>query len=179
MARASRNAAARTAEKPLRLRGRRGRASPGPNPIDIHVGKRLRERRTLLGMSQQELGRLIGITFQQLQKNERGTNRLSASRIFECARVLDVPVSYFFEEMPSDVSSFGRKHLQGVAEGPTPAFDLDPMAKRETLELVRAYYDLTDRQVRMNMVTMMRTLAKNDPDSRVHDRPRRGRPPKR
>ncbi|MFM8800182.1 MAG: hypothetical protein ACKOEE_06445, partial [Tagaea sp.] len=68
---------------------------------------------------------------------------------------------------------------QGVAEGPAPSFDLDPMAKRETLELVRAYYDLTDRGVRQNMVTMMRTLAKNDPGARVHDRPRRGRPPKK
>lgn len=179
MARPSRSAAARPAEKPLRLRGRRGRASPGPNPIDLHVGKRLRERRTLLGMSQQELGRLIGITFQQLQKNERGTNRLSASRIFECARVLDVPVSYFFEEMPSDVSSFGRKHLQGVAEGPTPVYGLDPMAKRETIELVRAYYDITDRKLRQQMVNTMRALARTDETSAIHARPRRGRPPKR
>ncbi|MFM7347512.1 MAG: helix-turn-helix domain-containing protein [Tagaea sp.] len=158
--------------------GRRGRASPGPTPIAIHVGQRFRERRTVLGMSQHDVGRLLGVTFQQVQKNERGANRFSASRLFEAARVLDVPVGYFFEDMPAEVSSHGRKHMQGVAEGPPPTFDLDPMAKRETLELVRAYYDLTDDQVRHNMVTMMRTLARNDPGSRVHNRPRRGRPPK-
>jgi transcriptional regulator with XRE-family HTH domain len=158
--------------------GRRGRASPGPNPIDIHVGKRFRERRTVLGMSQHDVGRLLGVTFQQVQKNERGANRFSASRLYEAARVLDVPVGYFYEDMPAEVSVHGRKHMQGVAEGPAPSFDLDPMAKRETLELVRAYYDLVDRQVRQNMVNMMRTLAKNDPASRVHDRPKRGRPPK-
>jgi transcriptional regulator with XRE-family HTH domain len=176
MARASKQHSTRPGERPLRFRGRRGRASPGPNPIDIHVGKRLRERRTLLGMSQQELGRLIGVTFQQLQKNERGTNRLSASRIFECARVLDVPVGYFFEEMPSDVSSYGRKHMQGVAEGPTPTYDLDPMAKRETIEVVRAYYDIVDRRMRQQMVGTMKALARADHSDDA--RPRRGRPPK-
>jgi transcriptional regulator with XRE-family HTH domain len=178
MARISKSTAPRQGDKPLRLRGRRGRASPGPNPIDIHVGKRLRERRTMLGMSQQELGRLIGITFQQLQKNERGTNRLSASRIFECARMLDVPIGYFYEEMPSDVSSFGRKHMQGVAEGPTPVYELDPMAKRETIELVRAYYDLTDRRMRQQMVATMRALARTEETGGAAARPRRGRPPK-
>ncbi|MFM7347560.1 MAG: helix-turn-helix domain-containing protein [Tagaea sp.] len=170
MARASKSSIPRPGDRPLRFRGRRGRASPGPNPIDMHVGKRLRERRTLLGMSQQELGRLIGVTFQQLQKNERGTNRLSASRIFECARVLDVPIGYFFEEMPADVSSYGRKHMQGVAEGPAPVYELDPMAKRETIELVRAYYDIVDRRLRQQMVGTMRALAASS-----EARPRRGR----
>ncbi len=178
MARASKQTSPRQSDRPLRYRGRRGRASPGPNPIDIHVGKRLRERRTMLGMSQQELGRLIGVTFQQLQKNERGTNRLSASRIFECARVLDVPIGYFFEEMPADVSSYGRKHMQGVAEGPTPVYELDPMAKRETIELVRVYYDIVDRRLRQQMVGTMRALARADDSSAIHTRPRRGRPPK-
>lgn len=165
--------------KPLRLRGRRGRASPGPNPIDVHVGKRLRERRTLLGMSQQELGRAIGITFQQLQKNERGTNRLSASRIFECSRTLDVPVTYFFEDMPGEISRYGRDHLQGTAVGAAPQGPpLDPMAKRETIELVRAYYDVPDPKLRKQMVNTLRALARTDAASTIHDRPRRGRPPK-
>jgi transcriptional regulator with XRE-family HTH domain len=176
MARASKSIPPRPSDRPLRYRGRRGRASPGPNPIDVHVGKRLRERRTLLGMSQQELGRLIGVTFQQLQKNERGINRLSASRIFECASVLDVPIGYFFDEMPSDVSSYGRKHMQGVAEGPAPVYELDPMAKRETIELVRAYYDIVDRRLRQQMVGTMRALARTDDSAAA--RPRRGRPSK-
>jgi transcriptional regulator with XRE-family HTH domain len=178
MPRASKQSLTRAAERPLRYRGRRGRASAGPNPIDTHVGKRLRERRTMLGMSQQELGRLIGITFQQLQKNERGSNRLSASRIFECARVLDVPIGYFYDEMPADVSTYGRKHMQGVAEGPAPVYELDPMAKRETIELVRAYYDIVDRRLRQQMVGTMRALARTDDSSAIHTRPRRGRPPK-
>lgn len=163
--------------KPLSRRGRRGRASDGPNPIDVHVGKRLRERRTMLGMSQQEMGRLIGITFQQLQKNERGANRLSASRLFECARALDVHVGWFFDDMPGEVSKYGADHLQGTAKGRAPVQELDPMAKRETIEMVRAYYDIVDPSVRKSLVGTMRALARTSADSPIHDRPRRGRPP--
>ncbi len=153
--------AAKTIQKKRRGNplGRRGRASPGPNPIDIHVGKRFRERRTVLGMSQHDVGRLLGVTFQQVQKNERGANRFSASRLYEAARVLDVPVGYFFEDMPAEVSTHGRKHMQGVAEGPAPAFDLDPMAKRETLELVRAYYRITDPGVRKRIFELTKAVA--------------------
>lgn len=170
------------AEKPrsssLRRRGRRGRASPGPNPIDIHVGKRLRERRTMMGLSQQEIGRLLGVTFQQIQKNERGTNRMSASRLFEAARVLDTTVQYFFDAMPADVSSFGRKHMQGVAEGPIPVYRADPLARRETIELVRAYYEIPERKIRQQMVNTIRAVARVHADPAAPKRPRRGRPPK-
>ena len=72
-----------------------------PNPVDVHVGNRMRQRRTLLGMSQEKLGEALGLTFQQVQKYERGMNRVSASRLFDLSRVLDVPIAYFFEEMPS------------------------------------------------------------------------------
>src|ERR671924_1655073 len=84
-----------------RGRGRgRGRSPSGkPNPIDVHVGSRIRLRRTLLGMSQQKLGEAIGLTFQQVQKYERGANRVGSSRLYDLSRVLDVPVSYFFEDM--------------------------------------------------------------------------------
>ncbi|MBI3506200.1 MAG: helix-turn-helix transcriptional regulator [Proteobacteria bacterium] len=161
-----------------RRRGPRGRASPGPNPIDIHVGKRLRERRTILGLSQQEIGRLLGVTFQQIQKNERGTNRMSASRLYEAARVLDTTVQYFFEDMPSDVSAYGRKHMQGVAEGPIPVYRPDAMARRETIELVRAYYEIPERKIRLQMVNTIRAVARVHADPGVPARPRRGRPPK-
>lgn len=163
---------------PLRRRGQRGRASPGPNPIDIHVGKRLRERRTMLGLSQHEIGQLLGVTFQQIQKNERGTNRMSASRLFEAARVLDTTVQYFFEEMPSDVRSYGRKHIQGVAEGPIPVYRADPMARRETIELVRAYYEIPERKIRLQMVNTIRAVAHVHAQADAPARPRRGRPPK-
>ncbi|HIC80951.1 MAG TPA: XRE family transcriptional regulator, partial [Kiloniellaceae bacterium] len=80
------------------------RRTGGPNPVDVHVGGRVRLRRTLLGMSQEKLGEAIGLTFQQVQKYERGANRVGASRLFDLSRVLDVPVGFFFDEMPSDVA---------------------------------------------------------------------------
>src|ERR1700743_1014534 len=78
-----------------------------PSPVDLHVGSRVRLRRTLLGMSQEKLGNAVGLTFQQIQKYERGANRIGASRVFDMARVLDVPVQFFFEEMapaPADAT---------------------------------------------------------------------------
>lgn len=144
-----------------RGRGRgRGRSPTGkPNPIDIHVGSRIRLRRTLLGMSQQKLGEAIGLTFQQVQKYERGANRVGSSRMFELARVLDVPISYFFEEMGSDTAQRGRQHALGHAVEIVEAGDPDPMTKRETLELVRAYYKITDAKVRKRLFEMTKALA--------------------
>ncbi|MCA3260658.1 MAG: helix-turn-helix transcriptional regulator [Telmatospirillum sp.] len=155
-------------------RGRRKRASPGANPIDVHVGNRLRERRTILGLSQQEVGRLLGVTFQQIQKNERGANRMSASRLYEAARALDTNVQYFFDEMPSAVAAYGRKHIQGLADGRVPTYQIDPLVRRETIELVRAYYDIEDRKLRQNMVSAIRAIGGNSPTALA--RPRRGRP---
>src|ERR1700759_1086976 len=84
-------------------RSTRGRRPAGkPNPVDVHVGSRVRLRRTLLGMSQEKLGEAIGLTFQQVQKYERGANRIGASRLFDLSRVLDVPVSFFFDDMTND-----------------------------------------------------------------------------
>ncbi|MFP6756792.1 MAG: helix-turn-helix transcriptional regulator, partial [Alphaproteobacteria bacterium] len=76
-----------------------------PNPVDIHVGSRIRLRRTLLGMSQEKLGKAIGLTFQQVQKYERGTNRVGSSRLFQLAKILDVPVSFFFDDMSAEIAS--------------------------------------------------------------------------
>ena len=92
-----------------------------PNPIDIHVGKRLRLRRTLLGMSQERLGELLGLTFQQVQKYERGVNRIGSSRLFELGQILDVPIAFFFDDLPEAVggslaSSFGGYTAPGLAE---------------------------------------------------------------
>src|SRR5246127_5649896 len=87
-------------------RSTRGRMPSGkPNPVDVHVGSRVRLRRTLLGMSQEKLGEAIGLTFQQVQKYERGANRIGASRLFDLSRVLDVPVEYFFDDMSAEVSA--------------------------------------------------------------------------
>src|SRR5882724_8153428 len=141
----------------------RGRKSSGrtasqgnPNPIDVHVGGRVRLRRTLLGMSQEKLGDAIGLTFQQVQKYERGANRIGASRLYELSRVLDVPVSYFFEEMSNATTARSR----GLAEGPAPEFERDPMTKRETLELVRAYTKITDAHLRRRIFELVKAAAK-------------------
>ena len=135
-----------------------GHGTGKPHPVDVHVGKQVRVRRTLLGMSQTTLGEAIGLTFQQVQKYERGTNRVSSSRLFDLSRVLDVPVEYFFEEMPTEVAPSSPAQRRRKAKAP-PSYELDPLAKRETLELVRAYYKIADPQVRRYLYEMTKALA--------------------
>jgi len=160
--------------KPAKSTKKSSRPPRGGDPaVDIHVGQRVRLRRLELGMSQNELARLIGITFQQLQKNERGVNRLSASRLYETARVLDVPTGYFFE----GISGAKTLAIPAKKSEPQPSMSIaDEAAKRETIELVRAYYDIPDRKLRQQMVSTMRALARTDESSPIHDRPQRGRP---
>ena len=129
-----------------------------PSPIDVHVGARLRQRRTLLGMNQTDLGDALGLTFQQVQKYERGTNRISASRLFYLCGVLDVPVEFFFDDMPTAVAASSPAQSGGKAKKP-PSYKPDPMAKRETLELVRAYYKITDPEIRKRLFEMTKTLG--------------------
>jgi len=131
-----------------------------PNPIDVHVGGRVRLRRTLLGMSQEKLAEAIGLTFQQVQKYERGANRIGSSRLFDLARILDVPVSYFFEDMSATVAARTPSRLRGLAETKPEPFEPDPMAKRETLELVRAYYRIIDPQVRKRIFELTKALGR-------------------
>ncbi len=141
-------------------RGRGGRALNGrPNPIDVYVGSRVRLRRTLLGMSQERLGQAIGLTFQQVQKYERGANRVGASRLYELSRVLDVPVSYFFEDMPDEAANRGKGQGNAPANGHDEAHETDPMTRRETLELVRAYYRITEPKVRKRVFEMVKAVA--------------------
>ena len=135
-------------------------ASKGfPNPIDVHVGSRIRLRRTLLGMSQERLAEAIGLTFQQVQKYERGANRVGASRLYDLARVLDVPVAYFFEEMSSETSARARQYAAGMADEEGDTYEADPLTKRETLELVRAYYRIPDEKVRKRIFEMVKAVA--------------------
>ena len=137
-------------------------ASKGfPNPIDVHVGSRIRLRRTLLGMSQERLAEAIGLTFQQVQKYERGANRVGSSRLFDLSRVLDVTVSYFFEDMAPGVQEKTPSKLMGLAHPPAPDYEPDPMAKRETLELVRAYYKIGDPAVRKRIFELTKSIAKS------------------
>lgn len=158
-----------TMVKNTRGRGRGRTASGKPNPVDIHVGARVRLRRTLLGLSQEKLGEAIGLTFQQVQKYERGANRVGASRLYDLSRVLDVPVSFFFDDMPDEISSKSVHERREMSESPDP-FDNDPMNRRETLELVRAYYRITDPNQRkkiFELVKSMGTLAAANPDPKA------------
>jgi len=146
-------------EDGLSRRSSRGRMPSGkPNPVDVHVGNRIRLRRTLLGMSQEKLGEAIGLTFQQVQKYERGANRVGASRLWDLSRVLEVPVSWFYEEMGEEVANMSPRHVTLDAED-LAAEDDDPMGRRETLELVRAYYRITDPTVRRKVYDLTKALA--------------------
>ena len=129
------------------------------SPVDVHVGARVRVRRTLLGMNQTKLGDAIGVTFQQVQKYENGANRISASRLFDLSRVFDVSIEYFFDDMPADVaaSSLATKN-RGKARKP-PSYEPNPMAKRETLELVRAYYKIGEPQIRKRLYELTKALG--------------------
>ena len=129
-----------------------------PNPVDVHVGARLRVCRTLLGMSQTDLGDALGLTFQQVQKYERGATRISASRLFDLSRVLDVPLEYFFDDMPPEVATSSPTQGGGKAKKP-PSYEPNPMAKRETMGLVRAYYKITDPEIRKHLFAMTKTLG--------------------
>jgi transcriptional regulator with XRE-family HTH domain len=137
------------------------------NPIDTHVGVRMRLRRTLMGMSQERLGDALGLTFQQVQKYERGVNRVSASRLFDLSRVLDVPISFFFDDMPEkvaaiyggQVNSRGARLAMGFAETQDGFGNDDTLQRRETLELVRAYYRISDPSVRKRFYELLRAMA--------------------
>ena len=131
-----------------------------PNPVDVHVGTRVRLRRTLLGMTQTGLGQAIGLTFQQVQKYERGVNRIGSSRLYDLARVLDVPVNFFFDEMPKEIASKSGAASSGPPEG-AEMFDPDIVSRRETLELVRSYYKIENPQVRKRLFEMVKALGKS------------------
>ncbi|WP_340151950.1 helix-turn-helix transcriptional regulator [uncultured Sneathiella sp.] len=147
-------------EKPTRnTPGRgRGRTVDGqPNPIDIHVGVRLRLRRTLMGMTQEKLGASVGLTFQQIQKYERGANRIGASRLYDLSHVLEVPLSFFFDDMPEEIS--GKTPLGRISEKSDYRPDDDDLNRRETLELVRAYYRISNPQVRKKVFDLVKSLG--------------------
>lgn len=131
-----------------------------PSPVDVHVGSRIRLRRTLMGMSQERLGDALGLTFQQVQKYERGVNRVGASRLFDLSRILDVPIGFFYDNMPDTVAG-GTSHLRpsGFAEPQEGFGSDDTMNRRETLELVRAYYRINDPNVRKRMFDLMKSMA--------------------
>ncbi len=134
-------------------------------PVDVHVGSRLRSRRKKLGLSRGKLGAAIELTSQQVQKYERGSNRIGASRLYQLSKVLDVPVSYFFDDMPPEIAQTGQRRPFGFSESEAAVYDVDTLAKRETIELVRAYYRIKNEKVRKRVYQLAKTLAKADEKS--------------
>jgi len=126
-----------------------------PHPIDAHVGGRLRARRALMGLSQEKLGEAVGLTFQQVQKYERGTNRISASRLWDMSKALGVEIAYFFEGLENRT---GLTAVTGVAED-AESFEGDPLSRKESIELIRAYYRITDVTLRKRILDLTRSIA--------------------
>lgn len=123
-----------------------------PHPVDVHVGKRLRLRRSMLGMSQETLGKSIGVTFQQIQKYERGINRIGSSRLYDFSKTLTVPIAYFFED-------FGETANYGFAETEKAEFEHEKIGSKESLSLVRAFGKITDPDLRKKVLSLVRAMS--------------------
>ncbi len=136
------------------------RGSRRANPMDVHVGTRVRLRRMLLGMSQEKLGENLGLTFQQVQKYEKGVNRIGASRLFDLAKVLGVPVQFFYDEAPAGVR--GAEAATGFAEHPGESYVVEFLGSRDGMELNKAFARITDSRIRRSIVDLVRSLAGDD-----------------
>ncbi len=147
--------------KPKRVRRSTKKQVSRSDPIDIHVGARVRLRRKLLGLSLQTLAKAVGVTYQQVQKYEWGVNRIGASRLFNLSQVLDVPISFFFEDLSPAAAGAGRKRrAKGFSEAPATALDFDVLSKQETIKLIRAYYRVTDPQLRKHVLDLLEAVGK-------------------
>ncbi|MGB3719136.1 MAG: transcriptional regulator [Proteobacteria bacterium] len=132
------------------------------NPLDIHVGSRVRLQRMLLGMSQEKLGEQLGLTFQQIQKYEKGINRIGASRLYELAKVLGVSVEFFYEDAPGTTPTNKSSSSSGLSQ--TDRYVVDFLSSREGVELNKAFVKITDPKIRRSIVDLVRTLAGEDKD---------------
>ncbi len=148
-----------------------------PNPIDQHVGLRVRMRRKVLKITQEELAEKLGLTFQQVQKYERGMNRISASRLYDVAQVLQTPISFFFEDMSDDVVTNAPRIRAGLSENlpNSSAGDADPMIRRETLELVRNYYMIKDPKMRKLVFDLVKNMTKPNIDPEKLPKPKKNK----
>jgi len=137
----------------------------GPDPIDRHVGARIRGRRVGLRISQTKLGQSIGVTFQQIQKYESGTNRVGASNLYKIAKALDVDVAFFFEGTPDEELAMAPSLEMGMAEPPPQQFEVNPMNSREAFELMHNYCRIPDAIVRKRLFQLIRILAFAEPEA--------------
>jgi len=127
-----------------------------PDPIDVHVGSRVRLRRTLMGLSQDKLGQQLGLTFQQVQKYEHGANRIGAGKLMRIAAALETSVSWFFDDMPEEIAGYGKR---GMAEDGAPYQAQNIFSKRETLEFVRCFTAIESEDVREKFITLIRSIG--------------------
>jgi transcriptional regulator with XRE-family HTH domain len=134
-------------------------AKKAPNPVDKHVGSRVRMRRMMLGMSQEKLGNALGLTFQQVQKYEKGTNRIGASRLQQISNTLQVPVSFFFDGAPN--VQVGTR-VEGMGEAPSPAYISDFLATSDGLALTKAFMRIPDSKLRRRIVDLVEQIAGGD-----------------
>lgn len=130
-------------------------AKKTPNPIDIHVGARVRLRRTMLGLSQEKLGESLGVTFQQVQKYEKGSNRIGASRLQKLSQILNTPISFFFEDAPGSRDNM----VDGMSEADSPNYVVDFLSTSEGLQLNKAFSNIKDPKVRKKIIDLVRSLA--------------------
>ncbi len=130
-----------------------------PNPVDRHVGSRVRMRRVLVGLSQEKLGEALGVTFQQVQKYEKGTNRIGASRLQQMSRILGVPVEYFFEGAPQTIE---RMALSGFEDNGSTAYVADFLATNEGIQLNKAFVRISDPKLRRRVVELVTAIAGDD-----------------
>ena len=131
-------------------------AKKAPNPIDKHVGSRVRMRRMMLSMSQEKLGDALGLTFQQVQKYEKGTNRIGASRLQQISHILQVPVAFFFEGAPT------AQHSEGMNEAPSPSYVSDFLATSDGLALTKAFMEIKEPKLRRRIVDLVEEIAGRD-----------------
>lgn len=129
-----------------------------PDKVDVYVGKRLRAQRKHLNLSQEQLARAVGVTFQQIQKYERGANRISASRLFDIAKVLGVPINFFFDFIEEDLGDRPIPAIEGMSETPVPRID-DPATRTETLDLVTAFWRLPNDEIRRKSLTLLKAMS--------------------
>lgn len=157
----------------MRKKSIRGRLDGSPNPVDVFVGNRVRIYRTLKGFSQEALGAALGLTFQQIQKYEKGQNRIGASRLWDISQTLQVPVAYFYEGISEKTKSLSPRNIQ---KGATKALIRkaqeekeslleNPLNRKETLELVRAYYNIGDRNLAHKLYELIRSLADSNSEN--------------
>jgi len=139
-------------------------AKKAPNPIDKHVGSRVRMRRMMLGMSQEKLGDALGLTFQQVQKYEKGTNRIGASRLQQISQILQVPVAFFFEGAPVISGEF--EPSSGMNEAPSPAYVSDFLATSDGLSLTKAFMRIKDAKLRRRIVDLVQQIAGEEADTK-------------